>query len=218
MIIKEQSEKIAEFDKTIKDLEEKLEQERAENAVQKIKADINKDKYNSIRKHERLKRGKVLINEGLNDLKSIFKDTQKLQFALIPEKQAEIQIEQDKKIIKALSKIGRGLIFQGFATIENVFEKIKEYIGDKTTNIDNIDSYKSQIIAELQENNLTDVSDDKFKIPHSLIREIVKNGTEDIDGIVQKVLEVYHDIYPDLDERKVRDIITKYLLACYICV
>jgi hypothetical protein len=38
LLIKEQSEKIAELDKTIKDLEEKLEQERAENAVQKIKS------------------------------------------------------------------------------------------------------------------------------------------------------------------------------------
>ena len=47
-------------------------------------------------------------------------------------------------------------------------------------------------------------------IPNSLLREIVRNGTEDIDGIVKKVLEVYQDIFPDLDERKVRDIITKY--------
>ena len=30
----------------------------------------------------------------------------------------------------------------------------------------------------------TEVSDDKFKIPNSLRREIVRNGTEDIDGIV----------------------------------
>ena len=56
LLIKEQSEKIAEFDKTIKDLEEKLEQERAENAVQKIKADINKPKPTSVslRKKQKL--------------------------------------------------------------------------------------------------------------------------------------------------------------------
>ena len=49
----------------------------------------------------------------------------------------------------------------------------------------------------------TEVSDDKFKIPNSLLREIVRNGTEDIDGIVEKVLEVYQDIYPDLKSEKI---------------
>ena len=46
-----------------------------------------------------------------------------------------------------------------------------------------VDKQIKQDILDLDD----DVSDDKFKIPHSLIREIVKNGTEDIDGIVKKV-------------------------------
>ena len=73
LIIKEQSEKIAEFDKTIKDLEEKLEQERAENAVQKIKADNNKPKPTSVSFKAR---GKALADKirGLKTKGLVLKD------------------------------------------------------------------------------------------------------------------------------------------------
>jgi hypothetical protein len=202
LIIKEQSEKIAELDKTIKDLEEKLEQERAENAVQKIKADNNKPKPKSVAFKAR---GKALADK-VRKLKTkglTLKDADGNPINLT---QNSIITYNDiiEMIARTIEKTGE--ILDGIDTALNEIKKQDWYEKLSQRDKDAVDKQIKQDILDLDD----DVSDDKFKIPHSLIREIVKNGTEDIDGIVQKVLEVYQDIFPDLDERKVRDIITKY--------
>lgn len=52
----------------------------------------------------------------------------------------------------------------------------------------------------------------KLRIPHSLIREKVENGIDNIDDLTAALMEDAKKIFPDLDftERQVRDIITGY--------
>ena len=68
--------------------------------------------------------------------------------------------------------------------INTALQEIKKQNGIKpiTENKDTVDRQVKEELLNLD----TEVSDDKFKIPNSLLREIVRNGTEDIDGIVEK--------------------------------
>ena len=52
----------------------------------------------------------------------------------------------------------------------------------------------------------------KLRIPHSLIREKVENGIDNIDDLVSELMSDAQELFPDLDftERQVRDIVTGY--------
>jgi hypothetical protein len=52
----------------------------------------------------------------------------------------------------------------------------------------------------------------KLRIPHSLIREKVENGIDNIDDLVAELMSDAQELFPDLDftERQVRDIVTGY--------
>ena len=198
--LKEQSEKIAEFDKKIKELEAKLDEERAQNAVKNIKALNNKPKTASFKA-----KAKALADK-FRQLKSkplVLKDADGNPIEL-----TQNSIVSYNDIIeiaaKAIEKTGE--LLDGINTALQEIKKQKWYQNLSQRDKDAVDRQVKEELLNLD----IDVSDDKFKIPNSLLREIVRNGTEDIDGIVEKVLEVYQDIYPDLDARKVRDIITKY--------
>ena len=198
--LKEQSEKIAEFDKKIKELEAKLDEERAQNAVKNIKALNNKPKTASFKA-----KAKALADK-FRQLKSkplILKDADGNPIELT---QNSIVSYNDiiELAAKAIEKTGE--LLDGINTALQEIKKQKWYQNLSQRDKDAVDRQVKEELLNLD----TEVSDDKFKIPNSLLREIVRNGTEDIDGIVEKVLEVYGDIYPDLDARKVRDMITKY--------
>ena len=51
-----------------------------------------------------------------------------------------------------------------------------------------------------------------LRIPHSLIREKVENGIDNIDDLVSELMTDAQELFPDLDftERQVRDIVTGY--------
>ena len=200
--LKEQSEKIAEFDKKIKELEAKLDEERAQNAVKNIKALNNKPKTASFKA-----KAKALADK-FRQLKSkplVLKDADGNPIELT---QNSIVSYNDiiELAAKAIEKTGE--LLDGINTALQEIKKQKWYQNLSQRDKDAVDRQVKEELLNLD----TEVSDDKFKIPNSLLREIVRNGTEDIDGIVEKVLEVYGDIYPELkdDKRKVRDIITKY--------
>lgn len=52
----------------------------------------------------------------------------------------------------------------------------------------------------------------KLRIPHSLIREKVENGVDNIDDLVSELMSDAQELFPDLDftERQIRDIVTGY--------
>jgi len=52
----------------------------------------------------------------------------------------------------------------------------------------------------------------KLRIPHSLIREKVENGIDNIDDLVSELMSDAQELFPDLDftERQIRDIVTGY--------
>jgi hypothetical protein len=199
--IKEQSEKIKELDKRIAELETELEEERVNNAIQNIKAQTQKNKVSvTFRAKSKGLADKV---RKLKTKELVLKDADGN-----PIKLTQNSIVSYNDIIELVAKTieKTGELIDGINTALDEIKKQEWYQKLSQRDKDAVDKQVKQDILDLDD----DVSDDKFKIPHSLIRDIVKNGTEDIEVIVKIVKEVYEDIYPDLDERKIRDIITKY--------
>ena len=83
---------------------------------------------------------------------------------------------------KAIEKTGE--LLDG---INKALEEIKKQKWYQNLSQRDKDAVDRQVKEELL-NLDTEVSDDKFKIPNSLLREIVRNGTEDIDGIVDTLV------------------------------
>jgi len=190
---KELQAKVAELEKQRDELVEKQ-------AVENIKFDIERKNKRST--PDVKKKAKALISEGLEELAQFLGSIKMAEGNVMPQ------------LTKSLVKIGKGLIDLGQATVENVFEKVKEKIADKYGDKLNIDTYEDVFKNEIADYDNSGNSNDKFKIPHSVIRSIVEAGTTDINEIVEKVLEIYPEKFKELSEaerkRKIRDIITKY--------
>ena len=195
---REYDKQLKEINVKLKEAEEKLITAENEKTIRDIKEALGRDKKPAKERGVRpQKRGKDLIAEGADELAAALGIT---KFAYG---------EKKPDISKALAKIGRGLIDEGLATAENVMQKIKEYVDTKFAGKVDFDKYKGDVEKELkrQEEKTTD---GKIKIPHSLIKDFVERGIDNINDLTKAVQEAIKEEYPDATEREVRDAITGY--------
>jgi hypothetical protein len=176
---------LQDLNKQLRDVARKKEKEESRSLVQNIR-----ETKPVIRK-----RGKDLMAEGFDELMSALGGK---TMALG---------EEAPSVTKALSKIGRGLIDEGIATIDNVMEKISEYLSGKGKDVD-ISKYREGILSGIKETAGIKVDKNgKVKIPHDLIRDYVERGIEDINDLVSTIKKDYG---LDMTDRELRDIITNY--------
>ena len=190
----ERDKQIADLTERVKRLEEEQATKEAQDAVNEIKESVGREKTRKTRS----KKADDLIAEGLDEL-----DT-----ALGGKKMA--MGDRSPQVWKALEKIGRGLIEKGIATIENVAEKVREYVEEKYPNKLNFADYEEGFADAIQATMSGDKTTGKIKISKSLIRELVGNGITDVNELVKAVKERIADEYPNATDREIRDAITGY--------
>jgi hypothetical protein len=183
---KEYDIKLQELGKQLRDINRQKESDASKEVVRNIR-ESNKP-INRIR-------GKALMAEGFDELVSALGGKTMAMGETAP------------SVTKALSKIGRGLIDEGIATIDNVMQKISDYLTDKKIDVD-LNKYKDQIIGGIREVSGIKVNDKgKTIVPHDLIREYVEKGVDDINDLVTAIKTDYGLTMPD---RELRDNITNY--------
>lgn len=153
----------------------------------------NTESANNVSSKETSK-GKDRIAEGLSDLADILGAKKSI-------------VGDNPKLIDALTKIGLGLIEEGIATTENVFEKIKEYVKNKFGDL-NIDDAKDIVESKINEGKPTQTPQDKLTTYNNLrklaqeflasgdtkeqVKELIDSGdnpfiTDNIDDIINNV-------------------------------
>jgi hypothetical protein len=153
-------------------------------------------------------RGKALISEGFSDLNDIIRNSATLGIVADSKSEGKNQTQQ---IIKAFEKIGKGLIDEGLATVENLGEKLREYVKDKFGGKLNFDDYEKEVLVNVAESMpKATVKDGKVKIPKSLIYDLVESGVGDINDLTKTIHNNLKSEHPELTERDVRDAITDY--------
>ncbi len=194
--------KFREIDANIKDLNKRIAEAEAKQAdieakgaVENIKEVVAREKKN---KNISVKRGKDLIAEGLDDLVT----------ALGGKKMAVG--DRSPSVSMALEKIGKGLIDEGTATIENVAKKVKEYVEDKFSGKLNFDDYADGFEDAVSQLLKQEKTTGKVKVAKSLINRWVGEGVTDINDLVAKVKTEIAEEYPDASDRDIRDAITGY--------
>ena len=115
--------------------------------------------------------------------------------------------EQSAKVTNALKEIGRGLIEEGIATVDNLADKLREYLKEKFEKLD-VDSLDINKVVDLIKNDIE--TGKRIKIPTKMIREFVKRGITDINDLTLAIKDALKDKYPDATEREIRDAITDY--------
>jgi hypothetical protein len=178
---------LKEVTKQLQESEEKAQRLAEQAAVDSIKADLNKT--------PKTRRGKILIAEGLDEIAEAIG--------------ARLMAVDDKRatVIGGLVKIGRGMIDEGIATLDNVSEKLRSFIKEKLGGKLDYDQYSDDVYSGITEER---VSGSKVKIKQSIIRELVENGNEEIDELVGAVKGRIKNEYPDATDRDIRDAITQY--------
>lgn len=186
---------IKELNKRIADAEAKQAESEAQKSVSNIQESVARESKKATKER---KRGKDLIAEGLDELVN----------ALGGKKMAVG--DESAKLTVALEKIGKGLIDEGLATLENVAEKVKEYIKGKLPEDIDIEKYFEGFSDRIGGLVREDVTDGKIGIPKTLIRRLVGEGITDINELTKAVKEAVKDKYPNATEREIRDAITGY--------
>lgn len=192
-------EKFRQWDKEMTELRKKvkeLEEQKAKDEEQKL---IDNIKEAAARKKKKsTTEANKLIAEGFDELMSAMSA------------KASIVGDERPKISNALTKIGLGLIKKGEATLENVIEKISEYIEKKTKAKINPEDYRGDIEKGIKKALSEETTPGKIKIPHALIRSLVENGFNTMDELVAAVKQAIADDYPNATEREIRDTISGY--------
>jgi len=185
--------------KLVADLEEQMKQREEQVLVDNIKREIEyQGIIEALEKKAGNKKtsGRSLIKEGLSDLRAALGDRNNPLMMGVPV----------NNVLSALSKIGRGLIQEGVATVKNVAVKIKEYLDSSGIKGIDVGLYASDIEAKMSAEVAVSSTPDRLKIPYKKIRSIVEGGAEDIDSIVS---ELKND-YPDATDREIRDAVSGY--------
>lgn len=197
-------EKLKEANKRIEELEKAKAEQSEKDLFGAILQDAKKEKRPGRRK------GKELIKEGLSDLIDVL-NSGKLYAVADPEQEAKRMLAGHRKIVRALEKIGRGLIDEGIATIENVADKLKEYIDTQFKGKMNFETYRQDVVAAIKEITLPRVTKEgKLTMPNSFLKDLILNGADTIEKLTAEVMKVVKPMFPDITERQVRDAITKY--------
>jgi len=191
---KEIDNNIKELNKRIAEAEAKQAEIEAKGAVENIKETVVREK----KKNVVVKRGKDLIAEGLDELVT----------ALGGKKMAVG--DRSPSVSMALEKIGKGLIDEGAATLENVAKKVKEYVEEKYPNKLNFADYEEGFADNIAAAMAEETTTGKVKISKNLIRRLVGEGITDVNELVKAVKEQVADKYPDATDREIRDAITGY--------
>ena len=181
--LKEVNKKLAEAEKRAADSE-------ANKAIQGIKESISRSK-----KRDKKEEAKVLIGEGLSDLA----DALGVKLSVVGDKRATI--------VQGLTKIGRGLILNGEATVENVAQKVKEYVDSRFKGKINFNDYADDFAKEIL---VEEKTDGQIKVKTSMLRDLVERGIDNIDDLVAAVKENIKIEYPNATDRQIRDAITGY--------
>jgi len=181
---------LKEVSKKLKETEDKVRLLEDQNAVESIKADISKTTSKKQRK------GKALIAEGLDDIAEALGIT--------------LMATGDKRasVVNGLAKIGKGMIEEGVATIENVSEKLKEFVSQKLKGKLDFDEYQEEVIASISLE--PEIKTGAIKIKQSTIRKIVEDGANNIDDLVGQLMPIVKKEYPNATEREIRDAVTSY--------
>lgn len=188
--LKEANQKIADF--------EKRRQEEEEAAIIKRMQDVVSREKKVNPKGPR--RGKELMAEGFDDLAQALGITQMAIGHKTP------------SIVAALEKIGKGMIDEGLATLENVSDKIRDYVDERFAGKVNYDDFKEAVEQNLRDTvKMPEVNaKGKVVIPGDYLKNLVASGVDDINVLVDKVYEVMVGKYPDVSKRQIRDAITNY--------
>lgn len=111
-------------------------------------------------------------------------------------------------VVNGLAKIGKGMIEEGIATIENVSEKLKEFVSQKLKGKIDFNEYENEVIASI--NLESEIKSGKIKIKQSVIRKLVEEGANNIDELVAQLTPIVKKEYPEATEREIRDAVTSY--------
>lgn len=181
---KELDEQIKELSKQIKEAEAREQKAAEQQAVDEIKASIKRNP--TANKKAKAKR---LMSEGLDDIAQALG----VQLMASGTKRASV--------VTGLTKIGQSLILNGEATIENVGEKVREFVKAKFGDKFNFDDFATDFDLAM----LPEETNNKLKIPNSYIRGLVEDGIDNIDDLVKAIQKDYNGT-----EREIRDAITGY--------
>jgi hypothetical protein len=187
--------KIKELDAKIAEYEKKSLDEAAHQSIDAIKKDTEKKK----RSKRKEGTGKDRIAKGFSDLASAIGATQNA----IGDKRARVS--------RALADIGLGLIEEGKATIEDVFEKtilaVQKKFGTKADYADYSDDFHSHLNERMSQEETTETP---VKINKKLLRELVESGITDVNDLVKAIRERMPEKYSKASDREIMDAITGY--------
>lgn len=193
--------KFRQYDRELKEANDRLKELEKEIAERDEKEAIENIKQASERQKKKGKPaiyGKTRIAKGMEDLASALGA---VKFASGTERISAV---------RALTDIGLGLIEEGIATAENVIEKLSEHIKEKFKGKVNIDEYRDEVESNIKSALLDESTTGAIKIKHSLIRDLVESGVDNIQDLTARVKELIKEEYPDATDREVRDAITQY--------
>lgn len=193
--------KFRQYDRELKEANDRLKELEKEIAERDEKEAIENIKQASERQKKKGKPaiyGKTRIAKGMEDLASALGA---VKFASGTERISAV---------RALTDIGLGLIEEGIATAENVIEKLSEHIKEKFKGKVSIDEYRDEVESNIKSALLDESTTGAIKIKHSLIRDLVESGVDNIQDLTARVKELIKEEYPDATDREVRDAITQY--------
>lgn len=201
----------ADMEKKFRDLDEQLKKanEKIEETENRKREEIEREVIERIqRSNERdqargkaPRRGKALMAEGFEDLAQALGVTQMAHGTMRP------------SIVAALEKIGKGMIDEGLATVDNVSKKVREYVKDKFGDKINFDDYEGAMMDGLREDvnaTMPSVKKGKVIIPQDFLKGLVADGVTDINDLVDRVHQIVSKSHPEITKRQVRDAITNY--------
>lgn len=202
--------KFLEADKKIKEYEKRIEQLEAEKKIQEEEKAFN-DIVEAVIRKSKLEKNKGITNKAkakaFADKLRTFKTTNKGTLnASTPMSLAyDLAIETAAKTIEKT-----GIIADAVKNGIDIIRKSKLNDLEKQEAVSQF--LNAFDVNEGSTSNLKIDDDGKLKIPHSLIREKVEQGIDNIDDLVDSIYEDVLEMYPDneLNKREVRDLITQY--------
>lgn len=193
--LKEVQSKLAEAESKIKEAEGLL-------AIQNIRDSIEREKKGQNRSTKKIAEARSERAKLKSELFSRYNPSKsggQINAALAP-----------LQFIADVTKIANTYIKEGFANVERILEKTKEFfekeLGYKLSD-DELTTVKETINKRLDE---LDETIGKVRISHKMIRAFVESGVSDINQLVSAIKETLIERHPNITDREIRDAITGY--------
>lgn len=199
---KELDKQLTEAKKQREEVEAKLKKAEEEIAIKNIKESIEREKKQNTKTAQKIKEARSERAKLKSEFLSLYnpaKSGGRLNAALPGATLLEYGI-----------KIANTYIKEGFARLEELVSKTKEYF-DKELGY-KLDEKEQELIRQRIKERIDelDEKEGKLKISHNLIREYVESGIEDINQLVSRIKEDLKERYPNVTDREIRDSITGY--------